>query len=210
MEIEDLKTIWRKQSEDFTPKAETELAMMLRGRSISIISRLKRNVWLELLFTFAGALALLAYALTLPPGAMKWTSVTLPLLFCIYSLYYLKKLRLLHNFDAGNENLKANLEMLIRRLRGYLRFYKRSYAVLYPVYLCLALVFAAIEHGADGFLNILTKTYVLITLALGAALFFFCSIWLTSWYLRKLYGKHLDKLEGVLNEIGAEAVGGIQ
>lgn len=202
MEIEDLKTIWKRQSEAFTPKGETELATMLTGRSISIISRLKRNVWLELIFTFAGALALLFYALTLPSGALKWTSVTLPVLFCVYSLYYLKKLRLLHGFDAGNENLRANLERLIQNLRGYLRFYRRSYSVLYPVYLFLALLFAAIEHGADGFFNILTKGYVVITLVLGAALFFFCSTWLTSWYLRKLYGKHLEKLEGVLREIG--------
>lgn len=201
MEIEDLKAIWKKQSEEFQPKAETELAGMLSGKSISIISQLKRNVWLELVFTFVGALALLAYALTLPPGTLKWTSATLPILFCIYSLYYVKKLRLLHRFDAGNENLRANLEKLIQSLRAYLRFYKRSYSVLYPVYLVLALVFAAIEHGADNFFTILTKVYVLITLAIGAALFFFCSTWLTSWYLRKLYGKHLEKLEGVLREI---------
>ena len=68
MEIEDLKDIWEKQSAGFKPKGETELAGMLKGRSTSIITRLKRNVWFELIFTFLGGLGLLAYALTIPGG----------------------------------------------------------------------------------------------------------------------------------------------
>lgn len=202
MEIEDLKTIWKRQNDEFQPKGKTELATMLKGRSTSIISRLKRNVWMELAFTFAGALALLAYALTLPAGALKWTSISILILFCIYSLYYLKKLRLLHSFDSGNENLKANLERLIQSLKGYLKFYKRSYSILYPVYLFLGLLFTAIERGTNGFFDMLTKVDVVLTLVLGAGFFFLCSTWLTSWYLKKLYGNHLEKLEGVLRELG--------
>jgi hypothetical protein len=73
---------------------------------------------------------------------------------------------------------------------------------LYPVYLFLALLFSAIERGADGFVRLLAKADVMIPLVLGAGLFFVGSTWLTSWYLQKLYGKHLEKLEGVLREIG--------
>src|SRR5688572_14715044 len=112
MEIEDLIAIWKKQSEGFKPKDETELAAMLKGRSRSIVARLKRNVWFELVFTFLGAFALLAYALTLPDGSLKWTFISIPLLFAIYSLYYVKKLRLLSRFESANDNLKANLQHL--------------------------------------------------------------------------------------------------
>lgn len=201
MEIEDLRTLWNKQNEGFRRKGETELAAMLKGRSISIVSRLKRNVWIELVFTFAGSLGLLAYALTLPGGALKWTSMSILILFCVYSLYYIKKLRLLHRFDPAHKNLKANLHGLVLDLRGYLKFYKRSYSVLYPMYLFLALLFTALEHGASGFINLLTKPNVIITLALVAGLFFFCSTWLTTWYLKKLYGNHLGKLEALLDEL---------
>ncbi len=201
MEIDDLKTIWKKENEGFRPKDETELAVMLKGTSSSIISRLKRNVWIELIFTFAGGLALLLYAMRLPGGALKWTSISILILFCIYSLYYLKKLRLLHGFDPGNENLKVNLGSLVRSLKGYLKFYRRSYSILYPVYLFLGLLFTAIEHGTTGFLNMVTKPHIMLTLLLGGAIFFFCSTWLTSWYLKKLYGNHLEKLEALLKEL---------
>ena len=201
MEIEDLKDIWREQSEGFKPKDETELATMLQGKSRSIIARLKRNVWFELIFTFLGGLALLTYALTIPGGALKWTSISILILFAIYSLYYLKKLRLLNEFNAGNEDIKANLGRLTASLTSYLKFYRRSYSILYPVYFFLGLLFTAIEQGMIGFLSRITKPAIFIPLLLGAVVFFICSTWLTSWYLRKLYGNHLDKLKGLLREL---------
>jgi hypothetical protein len=204
MEIEDLKDIWKKQSEGFKPKDETELAAMLKVRSRSIVARLKRNVWLELVFTFLGAFALLSYALTLPEGSLKWTSISIPVLFAIYSLYYVKKLRLLNRFESANDNLKANLRRLTLDLKGYLKFYRRSYSFLYPGYFFLLLLFTAIEHGAAGFVDKMARPEILITLLLGAGLFFIISTWLTTWYLKKLFGNHLEKLEGLLRELESE------
>lgn len=204
MEIEDLKDIWRKQNAGFTPKDETELASMLKRNSTSIITRLKRNVWFEVIFTFLGGLGLLAYAMTLPGGSLKWTSVSILVLFCVYLIYYFKKLRLLNRFSHENDNLRANLHRLITNLNGYLKFYKRSYAILYPVYFILGLLFTAVEQGSAGFLNKITKPEIFITLFIGAVVFFVCSTWLTRWYLKKLYGNHLEKLEALLRELEGE------
>lgn len=201
MEIEDLKDIWKKQTAGFKPKEEEELARMLQGRSSSVVARLKRNVWFELIFTFIGGVALLIYALTELTGSLKWTSISIIALFAIYSLYYIKKLRLLTAFEAGNDDLKTNLQRLTENLRGYLKFYRRSYSVLYPAYFFLGLLFTAIEHGAMGFLARMSQPEVLLTLILGAALFFVFSTWLTTWYLKKLYGNHLEKLEDLLSEL---------
>jgi len=201
MEIEDLKDIWRMQQAAFQPKDEAEISSMLKGKSKSIVGRLRRNIWIELIFTFLGGVGLLAYAMTLPDGSLKWTSISILLVFSVYSIYYFKKLRLLHEFDHSNDHIKANLQRLIDSLKGYLRFYKRSYAILYPVYFVLGLLFTAIEQGAVGFMNRVSKPEVFITLLVGAGLFFICSTWLTGWYLKKLYGNHLRKLEGLLQEL---------
>lgn len=201
MEIEELKDIWRKQSEAFTPKDETELANMLKGKSTSIIARLKRSVWFELIFTFVAGLALLGYALTLPVGWLKWTSISIVVLFCLYTFYYFKKLTMLNRFDA-NDNLKVSLSRLIANLKSYLRFYKRSYAVLYPVFFFLGLFFTALEQGKEHFINRVTRTDTLIYLVVFAVVFFFASTSLTRWYLKKLYGNHLDNLQAVLRELG--------
>jgi hypothetical protein len=201
MELDDLKNIWKKQSEGFQPKEEAELASMLKGKSISIITRLKRNVWFELIFTFLGGLGLLVYAVTLPDGSLKWASISIPALFAVYSFYYVKKLALLNRFADANTDLKANLERLIADLKSYLKFYRRSYSILYPVYFLLALIFGGIERGATEFYHRVSRPDVMVTLLLGAALFFVFSRWLTTWYLKKLYGNHLEKLESLLQDL---------
>lgn len=201
MELEDLKNIWKKNNEGFQPKDEAELAAMLKGRSTSIITRLKKNVWVELILTSIGGLALLLYALALPGGSLKWASISILILFSVYSFYYVKKLRLLNRFNTGSNDIKANLEQLIPGLKGYLKFYKRSYSILYPVYFLLGLLFGGIEHGVTEFFHKLSNPTVLATLLIGAGLFFIGSTWLTDWYLKKLFGNHLQKLEGLLNEL---------
>jgi hypothetical protein len=201
MELEDLKSIW-KNGEPFTPKGKDEIAAMLKGNSQSIVDKLKKSVWFELIFTAAAGVALLIYALTLPAGALKWTSISILVLLVAYSFYYVKKLMLLHSFaKSAPDNLKSSLENLYQNFSSYLKFYKRSYAVLYPVYFCLGLIFGGIERGASEFFDALTRPRTIVVLSLVAVLFFFCSTWLTNWYLKKLYGNQMDKLQKLLHEL---------
>lgn len=203
MELEELKNIW-KNGEAFKPKGEAELTAMLSGTSQSIIAKLKRSVWFELLFTIGAGIALFLYALTLPSGALKWTSLSILLMLVAYSFYYIKKLILLIRFDSSSENIKSNLEKLYLTLSSYLKFYKRSYTILYPVYFCVGLIFGALERGTSEFLDALVQTKTIVYLIFVAAVFFFCSTWLTTWYLKKLYGNQMDKLRDVLYELKQE------
>jgi len=200
MELDELKSIW-KNNPDFQAKAESEIALMLKGTSQSIVHKLKRSVWFELIFTAIAGIGLLVYALTLPSGALKWTSISILVLFVVYSFYYIKKLVLLKRFNPAIENVRANLEILINNLTGYLKFYKRSYTILYPVYFVLGLLFAAIERGTDEFIEILSHPKTILYLIFVAGVFFFFSTWFTNWYLKKLYGNHLTKLKGLLNDL---------
>jgi glucan phosphoethanolaminetransferase (alkaline phosphatase superfamily) len=202
MELEDLKSIWK--NSEFKPKDTAEIAAMLRGNSMSIIAKLKKSVWFELLLTVVAGVGLLIYALTLPSGALKWTSISILLLLVAYSFFYIKKIILLNQFNSNTENIRSNLETLHHNLSSYLKFYKRSYAILYPVYFVLGLMFGAIERGTSEFLDYLAQPRSIIYLVLTAGLFFFCSTWLTRWYLKKLYGNQIDKLQKLLHELQAE------
>ena len=174
---------------------------MLKGNSQSIVDKLKRSVWFELIFTLVAGIALLVYALTLPSGALKWTSVSILILFVGYSFYYIKKLTLLVKYNPAAENIRASLERLTDNLSSYLRFYKRSYTLLYPIYFVLGLLFVAMERGMDKFLANLSQPRTIIYLLVIGLVFFFCSTWLTNWYLKKLYGNHLEKLKSLLHDI---------
>jgi hypothetical protein len=201
MELDELKYIWKKTDVAFQPKAEAELALMLKGRSKSIVAKLKRSVWFELILTLVAATFLLNYALGLSSGALKWISVSILLIFATYPFYYIKKLMLLHRFNGAHDNLKANLEKLISSLTNYLRFYERSYSVLYPVYFCLVLLFIGIERGLDEFIDSLTQPKTIAFLTFMAGVLFLLNKWVVSWLLKKLYGRHLEKLQGLLNDL---------
>lgn len=203
MELNELKDIWKKTGSDFQPKPEAELALMLRGNSKSVVAKLKRSVWFELIFTFVSGVALLLYALTLPGGSLKWISVSILVMLVAYSVYYIKKLMVLNRFNNADENLKASLTNLIETLISYLRFYKLSYTILYPVYFVLALVFVGLERGIDELLNLMSKAQTIINLIVVAAIFYISSTWFVKWYLKKLYGRHVDKLTDLLNDLNS-------
>jgi hypothetical protein len=200
--LDELKDIWKKNDAEFRPKAEAELASMLKGRSISIIDNLMRSAWFELILTLIAGIALLSYALTLPSGTLKWTSVSILVAFVGYCFYYIKKIALLKRFAHTQDNLKTNLENLIGSLASYLKFYRRSYNFLYPVYFCFVLLFGAIEKGPEEFLQNLTTFKTIAYLFFICVVFYFCTL-LAGWFMKKLYGDHLEKLKKLLNELNS-------
>ncbi|HYF70140.1 MAG TPA: hypothetical protein VD884_18495 [Ohtaekwangia sp.] len=204
MELEDLKSIWKNNRASFQQKGEAEIAAMLKGTSKSIIDKLKRNVWIELSITFIAGIGLLIYALTLTTGAVKWTSIAILAIFVAYTVYYIKKLILLSRFSASNENIRVNLEQLTYKLSSYLKFYKRSYTIMYPVYFSLGILFSGMENGTDRFFEVLSETKtIVIVLTIGIA-YYICSTWLATWLLKKLYGNHLERLKNLLRDLSPE------
>ena len=201
MELEELKSIWKSNEPTFQPKDDKEIATMLKGRSVSIIDKMKRNVWFELIFTILVSVGLLIYAFTLPSGALKWTSTSFILMCLGYTIFYVKKIMLLNRFNPAKENMRANLVTLIDNLSSYLKFYRRSYTIFYPVYFCVGLLFGAIEQGTEAFLENIIRPKTIILLTAFTALLFFLSTKFTNWYLKKLYGNHLEKLKTLLNDI---------
>jgi hypothetical protein len=201
MELEELKEIWKSHDQGYAPKAEAEIMQMLKGQSNSIVNKLKRNVWFELVITIASSIALGVYTFTLEAGAMMWTIISMLLLFAGFLFYYVKKLLLLQRFDDSADNIKNNLRHLYDRLTLYMSFYKRSYAVLFPVYFCLGILFGAMERGMDNFLDHVSQPKTILILVVLAAAFFFCTGFITNFYLKKLYGNHLTRLKKLLDDL---------
>ncbi len=200
-ELDDLKSIWKQQPPGIDAKNTDEIARMLQGRSTSIVTRLKRSVWFELAFTLISGIALATYGLYAKSGQLKWMVLTLSVIFAVYIFYYIKKLLLLSRYTLNETDLKTNLENLIAGLTTYLSFYKRSYTILYPVFFCLGLFFGAMDAGLDNFLHRFKQLSFLIWFVLITGIFMVGVFRITGWYLKKLYGDHLEKLKELLREL---------
>jgi hypothetical protein len=199
-ELDDLKSIWKQQA-GFEVKNERELLQMLGKSSNTIISKLKRSVWFELIFTVACILVLGMYTTTIPHGALMWTILSLLVLLISYTLYYVKKIMLLNQYDSSSDNLKANLRHLLERLDAYMKFYKRSYTILYPVFFVLGLLFGALESGFDRFIHKFENPLYTASFIILSIIFMVGVYTITNWYLKKLYGNHIEKLRSILDDL---------
>ena len=65
----------------------------------------------------------------------------------------------------------------------------------------LGLLFAALERGFDNFLQRLTDPQMILKLVLLAGFIMTVSLVFTNWYLKKLYGNHLEKLQSLLQDL---------
>jgi hypothetical protein len=203
MELDDLKNIWQ-NSERFQPKHEEEIALMLKRRSKSVITKLKWSVWFELSFTILAGILLLYYSFTIPGGALRWSFISFLVLFLGYIIYYVKKIRILQRFEENSTNIKANLENLINDLNAYVKFYQMSYTIMYPLYMVLIILFVIIDHGFNEFLENLKNPKTILYLVLLDGVFFISSLWLTKWYVKKLYGNHIENLKKILFDFQEE------
>lgn len=200
MELEELKSIW-KSAPSFQPKDTDEIASMLRHKSVSIVDKLKRNVWFDLVINMSASIGLMGYALTLRPGALKWASVSILGTLLLYVFYYVKKLALLKRFNPLTGNVRSNVEGLIAAMTGYVDFYRKSYIVLYPVFFVLVLMFVGIELGTERFLHHLQQLSTIVTLLAFAGLYYLLSTRVVKWFVDRLYGRHLEKLKTLLTDI---------
>ena len=116
----------------------------------------------------------------------------------VYLFYYAKKIMMLNRYNKLHVNMKLNLEILINNLSGYLKFYKRSYAILYPVYFCLMLLFIGLERGTDQFVQAISRPEKFYCL-FSSAFFFICSRGLQM-DLRKLY-ETIWETKSLLNDL---------
>lgn len=201
MELEELKSIWNSSAPSFQPKDAGEIASMLSRKSVSIVDRLKRNVWVDLIITTVTSLGLLSYAISLRPGALKWASISILSTLLLYVFYYVKKIIVLNRFNPVTSNVRANLEVLISTLSGYLQFYQRSYTVLYPIFFCLVLVFVGIELGTQRLLENLQQPSTIAMLVGLLAVYYFLGTRAVRWFLNRLYGRHLEKLKSLLTDV---------
>lgn len=199
MELDDLKNIWKQ--EPFPRKREEEIAAMLRGKSKSVIAKLRRNILFELYFTILTACLLLFFTFQVHNGALRWSLISFMILFAGYIIYYIKKVKLLGRFNITDSNVKRNLEELIHTLYGYIDFYRKSYQLVYPIYFVLILIFVGIDYGLDTLMTSLSDPRMILYMIFLLGILIATILWLTNWYLDKLYGHHLAKLKKLLEEI---------
>ncbi|HCZ37657.1 MAG TPA: hypothetical protein DHV26_17180 [Cytophagales bacterium] len=199
MELDDLKEIWKHPSAKDTAWSTTQLHEVLQGKSKSILSRIKRSMQIEITIGCIAFAVLISQIFMLKVGPTWWLMISILVFSSTVAIYFYLKMRLVTTFDFATNNLKNNLTDLIAKLETFLKIYKLGNQWGLVFFYLLGLLATYLELGTDRALNYVSSwqgqlSLILFTVCVIGPVFFVDRV------LRKLYGKHIDRLKLVLAE----------
>lgn len=211
MELDSLKEIWSEVgNKPVQPDNNEQIAEMLNKSSQSPIAKMKRNLRWELATIIVLFIPIAIYYFIAFSGefsVIAWMYIGLVVLFAVYFYY---KNKLLSEMQCVSCMVKSNLELQVKTLEKFIRFYLIAGTLMVPVliiwlwlilYNRLPSVQNSFHFWPSAAVSFL-KTGFAWALILGffSIIFYF----INKWYIHKLYGRHIAKLRSVLNEMEQE------
>lgn len=212
MELESLKYVWHNL--EVKPagerNGEQEILALLQKRSTGPVARMRRNLLKELVLivvTYIPTILLYFFEFEGKLSEIAWSFVFLMLLFMGY---YYRKDKLLKEMQCVSCRVRSNLERQVGTLKKYTRFYTLTGTLMIPVmtifsYLIIRWKFP-LPPGATLFYRIVGMAWwqnpllwlaLLVPLTIGMYYLNVC-------YVNKLYGRHIRKLQELLQEMEGE------
>lgn len=207
MELDELKHYLNRQLDQQAPlQTPAEISAMLRNKSISIVERIRKSLWIELVISLLAVLVIL-YVKQI---ADKYVLQSYFNIFLAIALFFLPifgwLIRSTYQINPEISSVKTNLTRLHLLISRFTRFYFIFTMILFLPVVFYSLIAAVYEKNNHSLLDslqfyrqlpaaplFLIGAYIVIA---GLFLYFF-----TRWYIRTLYGKYLDKLKELLNEL---------
>jgi hypothetical protein len=199
MELDNLKSIWKEQ-ETLVPVADPErLAWLLQLKSRGPIARMRHNLRVEAVLMFITYIPTIIAYLSLFDGRLKGISLFLFVVLCFYGVYFYLKDRLLIKMQCVTCEVRSNLAGQVKALRKYIRFYLWS-AVL--VILIALLVAGSTVRYAMQLKGMTIHWWLQPVFGLGLLAPLTVGLYyVKKWYVNKLYGRHIEKLDAMVHEM---------
>ncbi len=208
MELDQLKEMWGDVGSKENGTSADELQVLLQKKSRSPIAKMKRNLFIELLFVIVLYAGSIIYYFLNYTGGMLGNAWMLIVIGILYVLYYLRKRKLLNQMECVSCEVKSNLKMQLITLEKYVRFYMISGTLLFPVVLIatgLIGFFYSPEVAAVPSMKEKVVMWIFIALLLFLAAVLTVPIYFVNkWYVRKLYGQHVERLKIIVNEMNED------
>ncbi|HEV3327289.1 MAG TPA: hypothetical protein VG052_16855 [Puia sp.] len=211
MELESLKYAWH--SLEAPPAREPDqeaLLALLQKKSRGPVARMRRNLVREGIIMFVTYIpAILCYWLEFE-GRLSAISWLLALVALLFFGYYSRKYRLLKEMQGvTSSSIRASLAHQVETLKKYTRFYLLAGTGAIPVTYLLSYAIirwklptagTALYHRlypAPWWASPVFWLILLVPLTIGI-------YYMNAWYINKLYGRHIKKLQELLQEMETE------
>jgi len=207
MELNELRQLWNRQATDEpAPLSEQGIARMVARKSDNVVTRLRRNAWWEVRFQVVVILSLPFAIYYATNQFIRWYLIFFEIFSVAFCYYYYYTFMLLRRMEHVEKGLQEHLQALISGLRNLLAIYLRLTICVGAITLVATTSYRAYKlnrkYGGEELITQL-GLLIIIMLIVGAILYLVI-VRLTKWYLQRIYGQHLDRLEGYLHELQAE------
>jgi|SRR6476661_1591858 len=173
--------------------------------SRSPVTQMIRQVWAELIIGTLLTIPLLRALWQWPGGYAQGLALGITGLGLLSLAYYFRQLWLLRRLQRRSEPMRHHTAGHLQQLRSLLRLGHAANLGLTLVLAALALYGAA--HYLLPSLPAAASRRFLLWFGLTVAASLALVHWLTKWHIRQAYGRQLDRLEAVLQELAAEEAG---
>jgi len=205
MELDDLRRHWQQTALPTRPEAldAPALARLLAHGSASPIAKMRRNAWLEIGMV-VGCLLLCLGALGTSRDGYYLIMVGWMAFMCLLSgFYFHRKLAVLRSLSDANGAVRTHVRQQLDSLRSLVRLYFRATMWSVPASFFFGLFFIGgrMVQKLAGEKLLLGLGVLLLAYGLFGVVTYLLTRRFTTWYLQRLYGQHLDRLEGLLREL---------
>lgn len=203
MELDDLRRQWQ-QPEPVAPPTLTgrDLDALLKGRTLGLVEKMRRAAWVEAGLNALVGLGLLAVLPTLRDALLAAFAGLLLLMVVVLTVFYYRVLGTLRRMAEPTGSVRGHLATLAQGLRHLLRFYYRLTLATGPVTMVLLWGGELWRMAGRGLFTHWLKAVIVVGLFLLMAVVVQLGMrHFARWYVQRLYGRHLDRLEGQLREL---------
>lgn len=211
MELSELRRGWQQPAPPGEAGAldAAALTRLLAQTSRSPIAKMRRNVWLEIGVVVVCLAGCVGAALLTQDGYYLLMTAWLGLICLLSGFYFWRKLAVLRSLgDAGGGAVREHMAQQLSSLRRLVQLYYQGTMLSVPISFTVGIIFLSgrLVQKLDGHQLLVSLGILGAFYCLGGGLTYFMMRGFTRWYLQRLYGQHLDRLETNLRELEEPAV----
>jgi hypothetical protein len=208
MELDNLKSIWKEADNRSTTPGRNQsravwdrrgMDQLLGKPSMGPVARMKRNLFIELLLVIVSYSSVIILFLVYRGGWLQEISWAYFFLGLLFFAYYFSKNKLLNEMQCVTCQVKANLQRQVRALEKFVRRYLFFGTLVFPVLMLFMAWLFYIKVPPVLNQSIIPTWYYWLILFVTAAMYFVNRI-----YLYRLYGRHIQRLKELVNEMEEE------
>ncbi len=211
MELDELKLQLKNKlnEQQQQTKSDAEFLLLLKKNTQSVIGKIKRSLWFEIIFSVLFVFIFGYFVKVTQKSSMSiyfGVFAVLCVLFAIVLFFLLKKID--HLGDTSTP-VKQNLIAIHAILKEFVKRYFQFTIGLIPV--CFVFSgYLGYRDAANGVVvdeferfsaNFDSKEKMIVFLIIYIIVFSISVYFFTKWYIKKLYGNYLKRLEGYINEL---------